>query len=557
MRRPWASHTRPWTNAFQSLADVDAASTYLTFDPIAASTLDDLVLPPGFEYQVIIAYGDLFTRRDERFGFNAHFTTFIPLGSDGSEGLLFVNHEYLSTVAKGAAGVYEQGFAEVVGGVHSVSDLGFDMGASIVHIRRDADKRWVILGSDLNRRLTAASPMIADGPALRDIANVGGTLGNGSGCQTPWHTVLTCEQNYETYVAEDQVANGKGSIGGPLRKNGTHFGWVVEVDPWDPVSLPVKHTGLGRFRHQNVTLRAKAHEFVIAYMGDDRTNGHIYKFVSNRRFIPEGTGNKAILSSGRLFAAVFCADGTGRWIELAPTTALDPYPGHPIPPLPPGATRLHDVYATQGDILIDAFRASNLIGATPTGRPEDLQLHPLDDSLYVAFTANATAGGSPFVDIRGEIVRIVEQSPYGAGLIFTWQRWKAGGAYPEALASPVFAAPNTVSSDRAGNLWACTDISSGQRQSDSRTVAQNSGVFFVPTSGVHAGSAFQFASAPRESELAGLSWTPDERTLFLCIEHPGEIHGMRTSPAMGLLGSNWPHRPHGAPLPAVVAIQRR
>ena len=118
-------------------------------------------------------------------------------------------------------------------------------------------------------------------------------------------------------MPENLVANGQGTIGGLFNKNGTHFGWVVEIDPQDPASIPVKHTWLGRFRHENVSIRTAADEPVIAYMGDDRTNGHVYKFVSAGRYIPDSAGNRQLLSSGRLFSARFNADGTGQWIELA------------------------------------------------------------------------------------------------------------------------------------------------------------------------------------------------------------------------------------------------
>ena len=143
-----------------------------------------------------------------------------------------------------------------------------------------------MLDSALNRRITADTLIIADGPALQGVSNVGGTLGNCSGAHTPWNTVLTCEENYQDYVPEDLVTNGVGTVGGLFQKNGTHFGWVVEIDPHDPNSVPVKHTWLGRFRHENVALRTAANAPVIAYMGDDRTNGHVYKFVSAARYVP-------------------------------------------------------------------------------------------------------------------------------------------------------------------------------------------------------------------------------------------------------------------------------
>jgi uncharacterized protein len=531
-----------------------AVSNFLTFEPLLPSSDDALLLPRGFDQQLLIAYGDRFTRSRERFGFNADFTAFFPRTADGSEGLLAVNHEYVGTDTD----YYGQAFAEVVGGVPTLSDRKSDVGVSVVHIRKNANASWTVLDSTLNRRLHADSLVIADGPALQGLSNVGGTLGNCSGAHTPWNTLLTCEENYQDYVPEDLVTNGVGTVGGLFQKNGTHFGWVVEIDPHDPNSVPVKHTWLGRFRHENVALRTAPNSQVIAYMGDDRTNGHVYKFVSAARYVPGSAANKGLLGDGRLYSAQFNADGTGRWIELAPGTTLNTYPGSQVPTVPAGATTLGAVYGTQGNILIDAYRASNLVGATPTARPEDVEVHPSDNSVYIAFTANATATNSLFTNIYGELVRLIESSGDGLGTSFTWQRWKAGGPNNAALAGHVFAAPDNLSFDKAGNMWVVTDISSANLNGANAnyTAFKNNGFFFIPTSGAHQGTAFQFASGPCESELTGPSWTPDEQTLFLAVQHPGEVNGTRKGAIVAPRGSNWPKGGSSAPLSAVVVIQK-
>lgn len=258
--------------------------------------------------------------------------------------------------------------------------------------------------------------------------------------------MLTCEENYQDYVPENLVTNGEGTVGGLFQKNGTHFGWVVEIDPNNPNSVAVKHTWLGRFRHENVALRTTANEPVVAYMGDDRTNGHVSRFVSAARYVPGSAANLNLPSSGRLYSALFNADGTGRWVELTPATPLNAYPGAVVPAVPAGATTLGGVYGTQGNILIDACRAGNMVGATPTARPEDVEVHPVDNSVYIAFTA--TAQNSLFTNIYGEIVRLVESGADGTGTTFTWQRWKAGGPNNEALAGHVFAAPDNLSFDK-------------------------------------------------------------------------------------------------------------
>jgi secreted PhoX family phosphatase len=207
--------------------------------------------------------------------------------------------------------------------------------------------------------------------------------------------------------------------------------------------------------------------------------------------------------------------------------------------------------------VTDAFRASNLIGSTPTGRPESIAVHPFDRSIYIAFTANATLGGNLFPNLYGELWRIVDETG-GEPNRFTWMRWKAGGPNDESKEGSVFAAPDNLSFDSAGNLWVVTDISSPRLNADARYATfKNNGLFLVPTSGPNAGVAAQFASAPCESELTGPSWTPDERTLFLAVQHPGETNGIRRESTAAPRGSNWPgRRPNDPPRPAVVAITR-
>ena len=184
---------------------------------------------------------------------------------------------------------------------------------------------------------------------------------------------------------------------------------------------------LGRFRHENVAIRAEAGRPVVAYMGDDRTNGHVYRFVSEVNYVPSSDGNRgSVLSRGHLYAAVFRPDGTGEWREIAGASPLRPTPGTAVPTIPAGATTLGQVYSDLGAMVTDAFRAANLIGATPTGRPEDVEVHPLDKSVYIAFTGNATAPGNLFPNVYGEIWRI-EDTDDGTGTYFTWMRWKAGG----------------------------------------------------------------------------------------------------------------------------------
>ena len=534
------------------------SSREMPFTPIQPTSRDALVLPAGFAHDIVALWGDRLPGSNARFGYNADYTTFIPTATDGSKGVLFVNHEYVSLPEPGEIGVYLQTFPLVWGRTPLVEDQMRDVGASVLQIRRRADGRWEIGASPLTRRYDATSPMRASGPALQNVSDVSGTIANCSGCHTPWNTVLTCEENFQYYVPERVDTSGRGAVGGRFARDGAHFGWVVEIDPLDPSWRPVKHTTLGRFRHENVAIRAEVGRPVVAYMGDDRTNGHVYRFVSENGYVPASAMNRgSLFARGRLYAAVFHANGTGEWREIAGGTPLRPNPGTQMPEIPTGAKTLGQVYTDLGAMVTDAFRASNLIGATPTGRPEDVEVHPLDNSVYIAFTAQATAPGHLFPNIYGEIWRIQDEDA-GTGTHFTWMRWKAGGPAGAGGGGSVFAAPDNLAFDPSGNLWVVVDISTSALNSDSRYRAfQNNGMFFVPTSGPDAGVAMQFASAPCEAELAGPSWTPDRQTLFLSVQHPGEANGMRTAGMKAPRGSNWPAgRANDPPLPGVVSIRR-
>ena len=558
-----ASHATP-LGPLAGSREAAAQGTFATRSPFAdfrgidPSTRDELVLPDGFTHDVIALWGDRLPGTNVRFGYNADYTAFFPTAADGSEGVLVVNHENLSMPAPGQIGVYLQTFPQVMGRVAEIEDEMHDVGLSVLRIRRDAARSWQIVASPITRRYDARSAMRTSGPALQHVRDLRGTLANCSGCQTPWNTVLTCEENIQNFVPPEADTAGHSRTGGRFRLDGSHYGWVVEIDPMDPDWVPVKHTLLGRFRHENVAIRAEADRQIAAYMGDDRINGHVYKFVSARSFAPDSADTRgSLLATGRLYAAFFRADGTGEWRELSGASPLRPNPGSDMPTVPKGATTLGQVYADFGAIVTDAYRASNLIGATPTGRPEDVEVHPVDGSVYIAFTENATAPASLFPNLYGEIWRIREEED-AAGLRFTWARWKAGGPNDPAQRGHVFAAPDNLSFDPNGDLWVVCNIATVRLNGDPRyTTFQNNGMFFIPTSGDGAGVPRQFASGPCESELTGPSWTPDRQTLFLSVQHPGEGFGMRTAEMSAPRGSNWPSgRVNEPPRPGVVSVHR-
>jgi len=532
------------------------------FDPIAPTDADDLVLPPGFRYDVVLKWGDPFTPSGETFGYNNDWIGVFPL-KDGEEALLAVNHEYVSLAYLGDAALYPATFQTLRGRMPTVDDYKLDVGVSTVRVRRDgATGAWVpVLSDPLNRRINARTPCRVDGPAARllDADVVEGTFDNCAGQTTPWLTALTCEENFQDRVPEAVDAKGRFKRGGPFDLPGGHYGWVVEVDPYDPGSTPVKHTALGRFRHENVGLRAEPGLPVAGYMGDDRHGGHVWKFVSDEAYRPgDPATNRRLLSSGRLYAAHFLPGGTGEWRLLDVSTALDPNPD-PLdrkPVIPRRARRLGDVYESQGAVLLDAYQAANAIGASPSGRPEELEVHPRDGTVFIAFTqwsARRGIGGSLF----GEVWRIREDGGDVRATRFRWERFAVGGPADPSRAGRVFAQPDNMVFDRRGDLWLATDISSDRINEEEYRVFKNAGLFHLPVDGGSGGRLRQFASLPCEAEATGPAFAPGEQALFLSVQHPGERHGVREQAARSPRGSNWPHRRLGAPpQPAVVAIRR-
>jgi uncharacterized protein len=545
-------------------AQAGPASPFARFDPISPTDADDVVVPDGFTYDVVLKWGDVFTAAGRPFGYNNDYIGVFALGGP-EEALLVVNHEYVSLAYAGDAALYPQTFEMLRGRKPTVADYKTDVGVSVVRVRRDsASGAWTaVLGDPLNRRIDAHTPCRYDGPASPLIGQevIEGTFDNCSGQVTPWGTALSCEENFQARVPELVDAKGRSVRGGSFDLPGGHYGWVVEVDPYDPESTPVKHTALGRFRHENVGLRAEAGRPLAGYMGDDRIRGHVWKFVSHGLYRSgDGAGNRALLSSGTLYAARFNPDGSGEWRPLTLDSRLDPNPepADAKPFIPRRARTLADCYESLGAIVTDAYPAANAVGASPTGRPEDLEVHPGDGSVYIAFTASAARGGL-WSNIYGQIWRLEEDNGDVRSRRFRWTRFAAGGPSDPARPGGAFAQPDNLAFDARGDLWVASDLSGDVlNQREDYLGFKNSGLFRVPVTGASRGVPGQFASMPCEAEPTGPAFSPGEQALFLSVQHPGERFGTRTDARAAPRGSNWPHGRVGAPpQPAVVAIRPR
>ncbi|BAZ52987.1 hypothetical protein NIES4103_56520 [Nostoc sp. NIES-4103] len=450
-------------------------------------------------------------------------------------------------------------------------ELLYNLGGSIVRIsRRNDSKRFVVVKGDArNRRLHGLSGLginsqrsdeyknvtswgsrshqkgdqnylIGTGPGATEVFNLSvdglgnkiiGTAFNCSGGTTPWGTILSAEENFQgsaeffVGVTEAVLPNGTqtgytdGTVGKTFGLVGEKYGWIVEIDPVNVNFRPRKHTWLGRFRHENVAIRAEAGKPLIAYMGDDRRGGHTWRFVSAGTISsPTSKANSSLWENGTLYVARYNPDGTGQWIPLLLSTATNPIPPSVISsvefaalgsaqrngrlPLPrrngiagqttdggafncdttneatalPGyqGKKLADFYTSLGAILTDAFLAANLAGGTPTARPEDLEVHPTTKEVFIAYTDGAP-GSDGYPDSRifqvaklskdvnatqqsGGLYKIIEDSADGTGLTFRWQKFAQGGE-AGSLTGAGFANVDNLVFDNQANVWGVTDMS--------------------------------------------------------------------------------------------------
>ncbi|WP_449417143.1 PhoX family protein [Phormidium nigroviride] len=497
-----------------------------------------------------------------------------------------------------------------------------------------------------------------------------GTAYNCSGATTPWGTILSGEENFQgsevffVGVQENIKPNGSqtsyinGTTGSEFGLNGEKYGWMVEVDPAEPNFRARKHTWLGRFRHENAAIRAEAGGRLVAYMGDDRRGGHTWKFVSNGTIADiNDKSNSGLFEDGTLYVARYNRDFTGEWIPLTLNARTNPIAPSILAEaeiatlgqaqrnaplrLPKrkgiaGQTddggsfvvdttnearvlsdyrnkTLADFYTSQGAVLVDAFLAANLIGGTPTARPEDLEINPLTNEVFIAYTDGAP-GSDGYPDSRifvvakynrnvnsvqqsGGLYKIIENSADGTGTTFRWQRFAQGGE-AGAKDGAGFASVDNILFDRQGNVWGVTDMSTGTHNgfdvgaagkpnpidhSKSGNIAEFTGIFgnnwlfMIPTTGANAGEVIPFAYGPNRCEMTGPTLVGN--TLILAVQHPGEdcpiddgtvlqrsiemldLNGsLFTQTRVVLRGSSWPSNIEKdarlVPRPSVVGIRR-
>jgi uncharacterized protein len=507
----------------------DAAATGKTspgvfFEPIPPSSADEFILAEGFDYKIIRQWGDMISDT-EIFGYNNDYVVYLPIdvlegGNNSDDGILFVNNEYTHPVF--VSGYNHDDYqAKKPKTKEQIVAEKKSVGVSIFRVKKGANGWEFVNDSKYNNRIDATVPVILSGkaagtPEMHNSYEAIGTLANCSGGLTPWGTVLSGEENFQDCMPGGWYKwDGYGEELIP-----EHYGWILEVDPFDKTKPAKKRTSMGRFHHENVCIGIAKDGRVAAYMGDDDTNECVYKFVSSNKFDPSNReANMDILDDGDLYVADFV---NNKW-QLLDFEKRE---------------ELKKDFKSQADVLINCDKSSKLVGGTESNRPEDIEIHPVDGSVYIAFTNN-----SKKKDYHGSIVRIIEAGDDHAAEYFTWEVFATGSV------ESGFSCPDNLCFDSEGNLWVLSDMSGSKMNKGDYEPFKNNSLFFIPTQGENKGKAFRFASAPTDAEMCGGNFTLDEKTMFISIQHPGEQTDYIEKPT-----SRWPNGGNDIPRPAVIAI---
>jgi uncharacterized protein len=569
----------------------------LSFPEVTAGLDATHHVSEGHSAQVLLRWGDaLFddspkfdpraqtpAKQMRQFGYDNDFIGFmpLPLGSKSSNsGLLCINHEMVHSelMLPGLMAQYDKSRPRAMAEVEMAAQ-----GHTIVEVARVNGTWTVKTNSPYNRRISPLETVMElTGPAAghrrlktSDDATgrkVIGTMANCAGSETLWGTVMIAEENIQHYFGGDykgtpEEANHR-EMGlmtevyfnwneyyprfdlqrEPNEPN--RFGWMVEIDPYDPKSTPKKRTALGRCKHEGVGFALTPDKRVAVYSGDDEVFQFIYRFVSSKPLSADREKNRDILDDGILSVARFNDDQTLTWLPLVwgqgPLTSANGF-------------------ADQGEVLIETRRAARLLGATPMDRPEEVVPNPVTGTVFATLTKNSkrTKADAANPRVNNRHGHVLEMLPPGfdsgsADHAATTYRWRpfiiAGdprladsGAQYHADVSQLgwFSNPDNIAFDPQGRIWLSTDGSGDFGRAD--------GLWAADVSGPGRALSRRFFTCPLGAELTGPCFTPDGTTLFVSVQHPGESDGSNFQTP----STRWPDFADGIPpRPSVVVVQR-
>ena len=554
-------------------ADALFPNSILKFKSIPLGYGDQVVVPEGYTARPFLPWGTPIlpgtndqvlpttaTEQEKRMGLGHDGMWFFPLNDQGTAGVLCINQEFGDNShvanAPGAPAIGTKEFVQLSQAVHGVAVVKVEL----------IDGSWrPYVGSKYNRRITPSTPVEFSGPVagtewLQNPADnpFAGTVNNCANGKTPWGTYLTCEENFNGYfgangdwtpdAGEDRYGLSAGGFGygwhvhdprfdlsnADYANEHNRFGWVVEIDPMNPGAAPVKRTALGRFKHENIEVVVGGGDRIVAYMGDDEAFDYFYKFVSNET-VASGDMSNSPFDDGTLYVARFDANGRGQWLELSPdNSALSGFDG-------------------LADILVNTRLAADAVGATPMDRPEWVTAHPATGEVFFSCTNNSKREEANVANPRtpnesGHIIRLEDDDDH-LGTAFDWsifllagdvddpERDLANGFGPTIAAYDKFSDPDGMWFDPDGRLWIQTDGGQPDGSNDQMLAADPA-----------TGEIRRFLTGVPDCEITGVTVTPDRRTMFINVQHPGD--GDPSS-------SNWPHMDNvSVPRDATVVITR-
>ncbi|MGX7823810.1 PhoX family protein [Actinokineospora sp. 24-640] len=578
----------------------------LDFRAVAPNTADTITAPAGYRSDIVIRWGDPVlpgapafdfdaqtpAAAARQFGFNNDFCGLVPLARD--KWLMVSSHEYTSEP------FMFKDYDPAAPKREHVEIAWANHGLSVVVVERD--KRGGTLNAKVdrhyNRRVTATSEFAVSGPVaghdlLKTKADpsgrrVLGTLNNCAGGVTPWGTILSGEENFNQYFANGNKVTDPATLarlarygmvsGASGRKwenfderfdlskepnEANRFGWIVEIDPYEPDAKPVKHTALGRFKHEGATVHVARDGRVVAYMGDDERFDYIYKFVSKERMRPGHSRlarahNKKLLTEGTLYVAKFTGDSPAGEIGTGELPADGAYDGRgKWIPLASGRKSFVPGMTAE-EVYTFTRQAGDIVGATKMDRPEDIEANPRDGRVYAALTNNTDRGkpgkeGPTEINPRsgnrhGHVLEWEEDRRDHTALSFTWRLLLVCGdpasgdtyfgGYDKSQVSPI-SCPDNLAFDGHGNLWISTD---------GNALGSNDGLFATATSGPERGHLKQFLTVPRGAETCGP--VIEDEFVLVSVQHPGEIDGASANNPL----SHWPDGGDSQPRPSVAVV---
>ncbi|MCW4602257.1 PhoX family phosphatase [Janibacter hoylei] len=562
-------------------------------DPVNAGT-DEVVVPEGFRWAPIIAWGDPVLAGAPAFdfdhqtaaaqagqmGYNCDYVGVLRNGS-ANQAVLVVNNEYTNNE------LMFHGYTDAASLTDDQVQITMNAhGMTVVEMtRKNANSKWVYTkAAPLNRRITAETPFELVGPVRgSDLVKTSadpagttplGTFGNCAGGTTPWGTILSGEENFNGYFTQPaapsddlagEAAARYGLAGGSAAQhnwdrlddrfdltkepNEAHrHGWIVEVNPFEPDAKPRKLSALGRFKHEGANVVVAGDGRVVVYMGDDERFDYMYKFVSAATYVEgDAAANRTLLDEGDLYVAKFTGNGTG--------DGLHDGTGEWLPLVVDGESQVDGM--SLEEVLVFTRLAADKVGPTKMDRPEDVEVNLVNGRVYAALTNNSKRApgqvdeANPRAENKhGQVLEITPRSGDHTVTGFDWKLVLICGdpsdpetyfnGYDKSQVSPI-SCPDNVAFDSSGNLWISTD---------GNALGHCDGMYLMPLEGEHTGHLQQFLSVPAFSECCGplIEW--DDRVVFAAIQHPGEDDGASTTNVR----SRFPYTGNTQPRPAVIMV---